>query len=116
MINNILILGLYQQKFTGRKVSTLLEDNTTILVSILGYLFFFCTFIFLFLQVLFFTTGERKILALTQKRVGPRTIGDRGRLQYLADALKLITKTFTSPRNINSLFFQGCAIAVFWLS
>lgn len=70
----------------------------------------------MFLQVLFFTTCERKILALTQRRVGPRVVGDRGRLQYFADALKLITKTYTSPRNVNSLFFQGSAIAVFWLS
>lgn len=70
----------------------------------------------MFLQVLFFTTCERKILALTQRRVGPRVVGDRGRLQYFADALKLITKTYTSPRNVNSLFFQGAAIAVFWLS
>lgn len=70
----------------------------------------------MFLQVLFFTTCERKILALTQRRVGPRVVGDRGRLQYFADALKLITKTYTSPRNINSIFFQASAIAVFWLS
>jgi NADH-quinone oxidoreductase subunit H len=70
----------------------------------------------MFLQVLFFTTCERKILALTQRRIGPRVVGDRGRLQYFADALKLITKTYTSPRNVNSLFFQGTAIAVFWLS
>lgn len=83
---------------------------------IYGFLFFFLSFLFMFLQVLFFTTCERKILALTQRRVGPRVVGDRGRLQYFADALKLITKTYTSPRNVNSLFFQGSAIAVFWLS
>lgn len=80
---------------------------------IYGFLFFFLSFLFMFLQVLFFTTCERKILALTQRRVGPRVVGDRGRLQYFADALKLITKTYTSPRNVNSLFFQGSAIAVF---
>lgn len=107
----------------GRSNTTFLETILPFLFTqsfqldtVFGYLLLFVTFIFLFLQVLFFTTGERKILALTQRRVGPGVVGDRGRLQYFADALKLITKTYTSPRNINSLFFQGCAIAVFWLS
>lgn len=104
----------------GRSNTTFLETILPFLFTqsfqldtVFGYLLLFVTFIFLFLQVLFFTTGERKILALTQRRVGPGVVGDRGRLQYFADALKLITKTYTSPRNINSLFFQGCAIAVF---
>jgi NADH:ubiquinone oxidoreductase subunit H len=67
----------------------------------------------MFLQVLFFTTCERKILALTQRRLGPKVVGDMGRLQYFADALKLIVKTYTSPRKVNSLFFSGAAIAAF---
>lgn len=78
-----------------------------------GFIFFFLFFLFLFLQVLFFTTCERKILALTQRRIGPKVVGDSGRLQFLADALKLITKTYFSPKKVNSLFFQNSAIAVF---
>ena len=74
------------------------------------------SFLFLFLQVLFFTTCERKILALTQRRIGPRVVGERGRLQYLADALKLVAKLYMGPRKVNSLFFQGASIAAFWLS
>ncbi len=84
--------------------------------GIKGFIFIFLFFLFLFLQVLFFTTCERKILALTQRRIGPKVVGDSGRLQFLADALKLITKTYFSPKKVNSLFFQNSAIVVFWFS
>lgn len=73
----------------------------------------FISFIFMFLQVLFFTTCERKILALTQRRIGPKIVGDMGRLQYIADALKLIFKTYSSPRKINSTFFYCSAVTAF---
>lgn len=86
------------------------------LLSFLGLFYMFLFFLFLFLQVLFFTTCERKLLALTQRRLGPRVVGDRGRLQFLADAVKLITKTFFSPKKSNGLFFQNAAIAGFWFS
>ena len=87
-----------------------------VLLSFLGIIYIFIFFLFLFLQVLFFTTCERKILALTQRRLGPRVVGDRGRLQFLADALKLITKTYFSPKKSNGIFFQNAAIAAFWFS
>jgi NADH-quinone oxidoreductase subunit H len=38
------------------------------------------------------TLIERKFLALSQRRVGPNYVGYRGRLQYIADALKLFLK------------------------
>lgn len=38
------------------------------------------------------TLIERKILSLVQRRVGPQYIGYKGRLQFIADALKLIFK------------------------
>jgi NADH-quinone oxidoreductase subunit H len=38
------------------------------------------------------TLIERKFLALNQRRVGPYYVGYRGRLQYIADALKLFIK------------------------
>lgn len=84
--------------------------------SFIGLVYIFAFFLFLFLQVLFFTTCERKILALTQRRLGPRVVGDRGRLQFLADALKLITKTYFSPKKSNGILFQNAAIAAFWFS
>lgn len=70
----------------------------------------------MFLQVLFFTTCERKVLALMQRRLGPTVLGDRGRLQYLADALKILFKNYVGPRKIHSTFFQGSSISAFWLS
>lgn len=35
---------------------------------------------------------ERKFLSLTQRRVGPKYVGYKGRLQFLADALKVLWK------------------------
>lgn len=63
-----------------------------------------------------FTTCERKLLALMQRRVGPRFVGMRGRLQYLADSLKLLVKVFAGPRGVNSMMFQGAAFGGFWMS
>jgi NADH-quinone oxidoreductase subunit H len=79
----------------------------------IGFVHIFVIFLFMFLQIVFFTTCERKILALTQRRVGPRVIGARGRLQFMADAIKLLTKVNASPKKINILFFQSCAIAAY---
>lgn len=78
-------------------------------------LFWFIT-ISIFLQVMFFTTCERKALALIQRRVGPAIIGIRGRLQYLADSVKLLTKIFYGPRHISAAMFQGAAFVGFWIS
>jgi NADH-quinone oxidoreductase subunit H len=47
------------------------------------------------------TLIERKILSLVQRRVGPNYVGYRGRLQYLADALKLFVKGILIPDESN---------------
>jgi len=47
------------------------------------------------------TLIERKILSLIQRRVGPYYVGYRGRLQYLADALKLFIKGIIIPTESN---------------
>lgn len=83
---------------------------------ILGIVYSFILYLLFFLQIVFFTTCERKILALTQRRVGPNIVGDRGRLQFIADAVKLVLKVYYSPRKINSLFFQGSSIFIFYIS
>lgn len=49
------------------------------------------------------TLVERKFLSLIQRRVGPNFVGYRGRLQYIADALKLLSKGTLIPDGI-SLF------------
>ena len=47
------------------------------------------------------TLIERKFLSLTQRRVGPYYVGYRGRLQYIADALKLFLKGATVHNEAN---------------
>lgn len=80
---------------------------------IIFFIVFWMVLISGFVQIMIFTTCERKILALVQRRVGPRIIGVQGRLQYLADSLKLLTKVFIGPRHINVATFQGAAFGGF---
>jgi len=47
------------------------------------------------------TLMERKILSLMQRRVGPYFVGYKGRLQYIADALKLFIKGTLIPEESN---------------
>jgi NADH-quinone oxidoreductase subunit H len=47
------------------------------------------------------TLIERKVLSLVQRRVGPQFVGYRGRLQYIADALKLFIKGVIVPDGSN---------------
>jgi NADH-quinone oxidoreductase subunit H len=47
------------------------------------------------------TLIERKVLSLVQRRVGPFFVGYRGRLQYIADALKLFIKGIVVPDESN---------------
>jgi NADH-quinone oxidoreductase subunit H len=47
------------------------------------------------------TLMERKFLSLLQRRVGPYFVGYRGRLQYIADALKLFIKGIIIPEETN---------------
>ena len=51
------------------------------------------------------TLIERKFLALLQRRVGPQFVGYKGRLQYIADALKLFTKGALIPDEANKFWF-----------
>lgn len=53
------------------------------------------------------TLLERKLLALVQRRVGPNFVGYKGRLQYLADALKLFVKGVVVPAEANKFWFLG---------
>lgn len=46
---------------------------------------------------------ERKYLSLIQRRVGPKFIGYNGRLQFLADSIKILIKEIIEIKNINKL-------------
>ena len=68
------------------------------------------------------TLLERKVLSLSQRRVGPNYVGYKGRLQYLADALKLFLKNSVIPIETNKFLFILCPSLIsslcftFWLS
>jgi len=51
------------------------------------------------------TLIERKFLALVQRRVGPNFVGYKGRLQYIADALKMFLKGALIPDESNKFLF-----------
>lgn len=68
------------------------------------------------------TLLERKLLSLVQRRVGPHFVGYKGRLQYIADALKLFIKGIAIPHETNKFWFVLCpALALatcysFWIN
>ena len=65
---------------------------------------------------------ERKYLSLIQRRVGPTFVGYRGRLQFIADALKMFLKSCLIPSKFNTqnfLLFPVLVLAIiylFWLN
>lgn len=68
------------------------------------------------------TLIERKFLSLLQRRVGPYFVGYRGRLQYIADALKLFIKGSFVPEEANKFWFTTipaillAVCYVFWVN
>ena len=68
------------------------------------------------------TLIERKFLSLLQRRVGPNYVGYKGRLQYIADALKLFIKGVIIPHESNKFWFvliPSTALAIcytFWIN
>lgn len=65
---------------------------------------------------------ERKYLSLIQRRVGPNFIGYKGRLQFIADALKLFFKDIKKPIHISSgifFFLPSLVLSIsylFWIN
>jgi NADH:ubiquinone oxidoreductase subunit H len=68
------------------------------------------------------TLIERKFLSLVQRRVGPNYVGYKGRLQYIADALKLFVKGVLIPYESNKFWFiliPSTALSIcysFWIN
>lgn len=95
-------------------------------MSVIGYLIILVYNIICMLLVTLIiasiTLIERKVLALVQRRVGPYFVGYRGRLQYIADALKLFIKGIIVPDEANKFWFVAMpsfAAAVcytFWMN
>ena len=57
---------------------------------------------------------ERKLLALTQRRQGPKYVGYKGRLQFIADALKVLLKEYLILFKVNSILVF--LIPIFYLN
>jgi len=68
---------------------------------ILIFLFNLICMLLVTLIIASLTLIERKVLSLIQRRVGPNFVGYRGRLQYIADALKLFLKGIIVPNEVN---------------
>ncbi len=62
-------------------------------------------FLILTIIIAIITLIERKILSLVQRRVGPNYIGYKGRLQFIADALKLLMKHIYIVSKLNKFLF-----------
>lgn len=79
-------------------------------------------FLLLTLIIATITLMERKILSLVQRRVGPNYIGYRGRLQFIADALKLLVKHIVIINKVNKFLFLFLPASVlimcylFWIN
>lgn len=95
-------------------------------MGVLGYLNIFLyniiCMLLITLVIASLTLIERKILSLIQRRVGPYYVGYRGRLQYIADALKLFVKGVIIPHESNKFWFVAIPSIVaaicytFWIN
>jgi NADH-quinone oxidoreductase subunit H len=78
-------------------------------LGILGFIFILLINVILMLVLTIIiaslTLIERKFLALVQRRVGPNFVGYKGRLQYIADALKLFIKGVIIPDETGKFWF-----------
>lgn len=78
----------------------------------------FVTILWLALTIViaFITLFERKLLSVIQRRVGPFHVGYKGRLQFIADALKLLSKELFLVKKVNNFFYVIIPILYFCVS
>jgi NADH:ubiquinone oxidoreductase subunit H len=76
-----------------------------LLLFIVGLIYHIILMLASTLTIAALTLVERKALSVVQRRVGPNFVGYRGRLQYIADALKLLTKGTLIPDGVSLFWF-----------
>lgn len=74
-------------------------------ISILALIKLILAFLILTIVIATVTLIERKVLSVVQRRVGPNYIGHKGRLQFIADALKLLVKHIHVLNGVNRLLY-----------
>lgn len=96
--------------------------NMQIYLNIIMLLYNIVCILLITLVIAALTLIERKVLSLVQRRVGPQFVGYRGRLQYIADALKLFIKGVIVPEGSNKFWFvampsiAGAICYTFWMN
>lgn len=88
-------------------------------ILLFNYSILISEFFNILLLILFILIGgilpllERKFLSLTQRRVGPKYVGYRGRLQFIADSVKVLTKEYIVLYNVNNFLFFYIPVVFF---
>ena len=82
-----------------------LYENTNLYYNLIVLMDILSVLVPILLSVAFMTIIERKMLAATQRRVGPTIVGYWGLLQPFSDALKLILKETVVPAQSNKIIF-----------
>ena len=114
LIIMFLILFFISLLLLNTKLAIVFTTTIAILLTLLkSPIYYLVLLIVMTLIVAAITLLERKALSLSQRRVGPNFVGYKGRLQYLADALKLFLKGFIVPIEINKFLFIFCPSLVF---
>jgi len=72
--------------------------------------------ILLLVSIAYYTLAERKIMAATQRRLGPNVVGLFGLLQPLADGLKLLSKELLIPSSASTKIFLFAPVLILILS
>lgn len=106
----------------GFFISPLLINLLSVPLYIVILLYNIICMLLITLVIASITLIERKVLSLIQRRVGPHYVGYRGRLQYIADALKLFIKGIVVPEGSNKFWFvampsvAGAICYTFWMN